>query len=247
MQGRNIYVPVSFYIYMKKYLFLLSLGLVASLCMTAQSDTTTVKKKSDFSKNFGIGFGVSYSMLSLESTPYVLPSDSARTGESRTKNNVGANISMFYNVHLGKGLTLRPTIEANIMRAQIEYDTELNIKKYSDVFPVSVEIPITLIKSFAISAADAEGYQKAFQVQLGVRPVLAVNNFMGIYPAMKTANINIDGGIGMPIKTKKLKFRCEAIYSYGLLNLIGKNDQDHHTYSISKLGRSFMGLRFYFN
>lgn len=239
LQGRNNYVPVCF-IAMKKILTLI-ISLFALLhAAQAQTDTTAVKKRSASSSNISLGFGFSYSMLTLRSSPFVLVDSTGEMGNSRVKNSLGANVSLCYNIELGERFLLRPGIDAHFMRASILYDTRLDNKKRGEVFPVAVEIPITAMYKIPSGTSSID-------LLLGIRPVIAVKQFRSLYPTLKDGNLNIDAGIGIPVKMKKLNCHVEAIYSYGLMNLIGKNDKDFYTNSVSYLGRSYAGLRLYFS
>lgn|GEM_PF-1919068 len=242
LQGRNDYVPVCFNT--MKRIFLLHILLLAFIhTATAQTDTTVVKKRSNVSKNIGIGFGFSYSLLSMSSSPFVLLDSTGKLGYSNIKNSLGANISLFYNVRLSERLYLRPGVDAHFLKAGIQYDTRLPNKKNSFVFPVAVEVPITASWSINKKGNFASGPY----VALGIRPTIAVEQFVSLYPTIKNTNLNVDAGLGLPVKMKKLAARVELIYSYGLFNLIGKKEDDFYTNSISSLGRNFVGLRFYFS
>lgn len=232
---------------MKKKSIVILVCLVTTLLGQAQSDTSVVKKKSAFSKNLGIGFGFSYASIGLESKPFVLNDSTGKLGYSQAENGFGANVSLFYNIPIGKNLVIRPGADAHFSGGAIVYDTEVNHKKRSEVLPVAVEIPIHLIWKFHYGNTQPDGFQPSINLNLGVRPVIAIKSFANAFPAMQSNNFNIEGGIGMPVKTKKKAFLVEVVYSHGLLNLIGTNQQDVYTTSVSDLRKSFAGLRLYFN
>lgn len=232
---------------MMKRILVITLLALLSIQLLAQTDTDVEVIKPKASKNFGLGFGISYSMLDMQSSPFVLVDSIGKMGESRIQNTLGLNISAFYNIHISEKFMLRPGVDANIMRAHILYDTRLNNKKRSDIFPVTAEIPITAIWKFPCGDIRNDGFQPSINAIIGIRPVVAIKQFKSAYPTTKDFNLNVDAGVGFPIKTKKLNFTIEAIFSYGLLNLIGENDEDFYTTSVSQLGRSYAGLRFYFN
>ncbi len=231
-----------------KHITLLCLALWITQSAWGQTnDTTVVKKKSNFSKNLGIGFGASYSIIGMKSSPYTLVDSTGLTGEVVAKNKLGVNVSLFYNIHAANRLIVRPGIDVHFMKAQLEYDTPYPNKKHSDIFPIAVEIPVHLIWKMKQGTPDADGRQTSLDLLCGLRSSIAIPQFVSLYPTMKETALNIDLGIGMPLKTSKSNFRIEAIYSHGILNLIGDNPQDFHTTSISSLHRSFAGIRFYFN
>lgn len=228
-------------------LIALSLGISANAQDTQDEDSTKVKGRSAFSRNLGFGFGISYSFLQLESSPYILVDSTGITGQSEVQNGLGFSGCLYYSIPITEKFLLRPGIEGHILRSRILYDNNQPNRQRTEAFPVTAEIPIAAVWMLPYGNSDEEGMRSSINVVLAARPVIAIPKAMGLYPAQKQANFNIDAGIGIPFSVSKLKFTMEAIFSYGLLNIIGTNENDFHTSSVSYLGRHFAGLRFYFN
>ena len=206
-------------------------------------DSTGVQKS--WGKNLTLYAGMNYSIITLESKPYFI--DSTRVGYSHAKNAAGASAGLAYYIKLGKNFMLRPGVEGNFTQSRIEYDTKVTHKESSGVFPLTVETPVALIFSRNVSGGFSADRRIWPEVQLAVRPVFPMKFFNSTRPAMETFNFNIDIGVGYPIQLKNAIMRTELIFSYGLLNIIGTDETDVKTSSISYLGRSFAGLRLYFN
>lgn len=229
---------------MKKGFLLLMFFCIVVPSGFSQSDTTSRRRerKEAILKNFGIGFGVSYSLLNLKSEAFLLNQNTGKLGNSHIKNKMGASVSLFSNINLGEQWKLRPTIEAHFLQATILYDTELINKKSSSIFPVAIEFPMTVIRNFSNNQGNEN-----LNLLAGVRPSVALKQVSSLYPQMKSFNLNVEAGVGVPVRIGNFKLRIEAIYSHGLFNLIEKNTDDFYTNSISYLGRNFAGFRFYFN
>ncbi len=226
---------------MMRYFYTI-LFLLLSIAALAQ-DTSEVDI--EHAKNFGFIVGTSYSNMRFESKAYFV--DSAGTsGKSNIRNSPGVSAGFCYYFRLNQWLLLRPSVEGNLLPVKIEYDTEINHRVYSSVFPLSIESPLCLI----VSKENNPGIKKSRRLpdfNFAIRPVFAVAALADIRPTLKTFNLNIDLGIGLPITMNKITMRAELFYSYGINNLIGTDENDFKTNTISYIGRSYTGLRLYFN
>ncbi len=225
---------------MKKIIFVLSI----CVCQLASAQDSS-KVDIEHAKNLGFILGASYSNLTFESKPYFL--DSAGTiGRSDFKNAGGISAGVCYYFHLGNHLLARPAVEANIMSPKIFYDTEVDHRSSSSVFPVAIETPLAFI--FSPSGYDQPEMKKRLpEIMCAIRPVFAIPAFVDLRPEIKTKNLNIDFGLGYPMKINKLTMRAELFYSYGIKNLIGVNEADFRTTSVSLITRSYSGLRLIIN
>ncbi len=225
---------------MKKIFFVLT---IFTFQMISAQDTSKVDIA--YAKNLSMVLGVSYSNLTFESKPYFL--DSAGTiGKSDFKNAAGLSVGVSYNFYLGNHFILRPSVEANFMSPEILYDTEIEHKISSSVFPVAIETPLALV--FSPTGYDQLDLTRRLpEIMCGIRPVFALAAFADLRPELKTKDLNIDFGLGYPMKVKKVTMRFELFYSYGLKNLIGVNEEDFRTTSISLINRSYSGFRVLIN
>jgi hypothetical protein len=233
---------------MFKHLYLLLTLLVAQVGVHAQETESTAKPRSgkQISERIVIGIGASYSIMELESTPFTLMDSTGTLGHISIKNKAGVNASVHYKIPLHERFSLRLGVEAHFLRPTLEYDQQMRNKKHSDIFPLEIEIPV--VAQFALgSKTNDEGDNRSPYIVAGVRPAIPLKQFMSIYPTTKSYNIHADFGVGIPLTSKQYGMKLEAVYSLGLINLIGKNDQDFHTTSIQTLKRSFVGLRLYFS
>jgi len=177
---------------MKKFLTLSIILLSVNHLVLAQemtADSTAVKKRNRSSKNIGLGFGTSYSILSLQSSPFVMVDSTGQLGESKVKNGFGINVSLCYNFKLGSRLQLRPGVEAHVMKASILYDAPLNLKQRAEIFPVAIEIPITLLWNFQLSSTRSDGTPNSIKALVGIRPVIPHQQFKSLHPATKDYNL----------------------------------------------------------
>ncbi len=229
------------FFFMMRYIFTL---LILTIAFSALSrDTTTVDI--EHAKNFGFILGTSYSNMRFESKSYLLDSIGT-SGKSNIRNSVGLSAGFFYYFRLNQWIMLRPGVEGNILPVKIEYDTEINHRTQSRVFPLAIESPMSII----ISKEDNPGLKEKRRLpdfNFSVRPVFAIAALADVRPTLKTFNLNFDVGIGFPITLNKITMRAELFYSQGIYNLIGKDDADFKTNTISYVGRSYTGLRLYFN
>lgn len=220
------------------------------LCATSQlgyaQDTDTTSAKSHTSKDVVFSFGLLYTNLSLTSEPYFADS-AGKIGYSNIENSGGLSLGVGYNLYPGKFLLFRPAIEAVVLPGRITYDTDINYRKKSDVWPVALEVPLTLIYSRNIHGGVVADKRTWPEIGLGVRPAFALEYFFDMRPTVKTFNINADVVLGVPVQLRKAKARIELLYSYGFNNLIGVDENDLQTYTVKELGRSYFGLRVVLN
>ncbi|MFM9984790.1 MAG: hypothetical protein ACKVOK_06120 [Flavobacteriales bacterium] len=234
--------------FLKTILLALALIQIQS-CFAEFRDTTskdTTKSRVAYASKFGLNFGFNYSFLRLESNPYFLE-DGNGFGEATAVNSPGMNAGMFWHEPLKEKTSIRFGIEASIMFNMIEYETGRLNKDRSQVFPLTIELPVSFIfgRHFRYDV-EAKSLRKS-GVMAGLRPVFPVPAFNSSQPVLKSFNLNIDVGVSKPVALKKSIMRTELFFSYGLLNMIGKDETDYKTKSIEYLGRSFVGLRMYFN
>ena len=216
---------------------LITILLIIHFCTNAQDSLDTSAKKGP--SKFSLGFGLSYSIMGFETRPYFIDS-SGKAGKSEIKNVVGVSASAGYMFQVSPRLMIRPSVEAHMMPAKISYDTEIDHKTISEVYPISVEIPIAAVYNLS-SKPNSPTAQLAF------RPVYAPETFSDPRPEINPFNLNLDIGVGMPFQIKKALVRMELYYSHGFLELIGENPDDYKTRSVKHLTRSFAGIRFYLN
>jgi len=224
---------------MRRIICILLIGFTISL--HAQDSTAVVKKSS----KLAILLGLNYSNLMLKSQAYFVTPE-GKVGKSNVQNSVGISIGLGYNVRLNNWLMLRPGVEGNITPANLEFDSEIDYRTLSDVFPLCVETPMTFIFSKQ-GNANLISMRSWPEIQLGLRPVFAIPNYLPIQPVQKHLSFNIDLGIGYAIRLKKSTMRSELVYSLGLTNIIGEDNENYKTYSVQELKRSFVGLRLFFN
>lgn len=226
---------------MKYYLFFLLLFGSFDFCIAQDSTEVNVPHP----QRMGFYLGGSYSNLSFESKPYFVDS-AGKVGRSNIKNAGGISAGICYYLRLSQWVLLRPAIEINMLPAKIEYDTEINHRTSSRVFPFALETPLSII----ISKEKNPGINERRKLPdfIGaIRPVFSIPALADVRPAIKTFNLNLDIGIGYPIELKAVTMRTELFYSFGLYDLIGKDENDYKTNSVQSLGRSFIGLRLFFN
>lgn len=227
--------------FMMRYLYTFFFLLISTVALT--QDTTEVDI--EHAKKFGFIVGASYSNMGFESKAYFVNS-AGTAGKSNIRNSAGVSAGFCYYFRLNQWILLRPSVEGNMMPVKIEYDTEINHRVHSNVFPLTVESPLCLIVSKE-NNPGIKNNRRLPDFNFAVRPVFAVAALAEIRPTLKTFNLNIDLGIGLPITIDKITMRAELFYSYGMNNLIGTNDKDFKTSTISYIGRSYTGLRLYFN
>lgn len=221
-----------------------ALSLLFYSCMAIAQDSTKVDV--EHAKNLGFYIGASYSLVSIDSKPYFTDS-AGKVGFSDVKNKVGLNAGLCYYVKLGKSLLFRPAVEVNMIPAVIQYDTDINHRDESGVFPFTFEVPIGFIYSRNVSGGITAYRRRWPEIGAAVRPVMAIPAFNSVRPKMKKYNLNLDLSLGYPIKLKRTTMRVEVLFSYGLFNLIGEDETDVKTYSVNTVGRSYAGMRLYFN
>jgi hypothetical protein len=233
---------------MLKHVYLLLTLLLAQVYVHAQETETTSKVRSTkrVSERIVIGVGASYSIMELESTPFTLVDSTGILGNVAVKNKAGVNASVHYQIPLHARFNLRIGLEAHFLRPTLEYDQQVLNKKRSDIFPLEIEIPVVAQFALGNKTNDA-GQNQTPYIVAGVRPAIPLKQFISIYPTTKSYNVHADFGVGIPFPSKQYGIKLEAVYSLGLINLIGKNEKDFHTTSIQTLKRSFVGLRLYFS
>lgn len=232
---------------MLKHIYLLLAFALIHHCSIAQDEAAqeTSKSRSTVRDRLFIGIGASYSVMELKAAPYTILDSTGRLGYVSAKNRAGINASIHYNIPLHNRFQFRLGIEAHYLRPTLEYDQRLLNKKHSDIFPVEVEIPVVV--QFALGSKTNEaGDNSTPYIITGFRPAIPLKQFISLYPTTKSYNLHADFGVGIPLSSNKYRIKLEAVYSLGLINLIGQNEQDFHTASIQTLKRSYAGLRFYF-
>lgn len=213
------------------------LFILQTLMLTAQDslDVKAPKKPS----NFALGVGVSYSIMGFESRPYFIDS-TGKVGQSEIINSAGFSASAGYMFKISNRFMIRPSIEAHMMPAKISYDTEIDHKTTSRVYPISLEFPIATVFNLTSKSNSPTA-------QLAIRPAYAPESYSDKRPLIDPFNLNLDLGIGLPIKVRKASLRTELYYSHGFFDLIGDDPDDYKTRSVKHLTRSFVGIRFYFS
>ena len=216
----------------------------ASVADSTMTDST--KSNAASAARFGLSFGFDYSLLSMRSNPYFLENGSG-LGEASAINSPGLSIGMLWYEPLREKTSLRFGLEATIMRTQIEYPTGKPRNENSQIYPLTIEIPVAFIfgRHFRYDLEAKSLFKTG--VMAGIRPVIPLSLFSSIQPVTKPFNLNVDLGISKPIALKKSIMRTELFFSYGLFNIIGKDETSYKTSSISFLGRNFVGLRMFFN
>lgn len=189
--------------------------------------------------NFALGFGLSYSVMGFESRPYFIDS-TGKVGNCEIKNVVGVSASVGYNFRINPRWMIRPLVEAHMMPAKIIYDTEIDHRTESRVYPISLEFPIAAVFNLTSKPMSPTA-------QVAVRPAYAPEAYSDKRPLIEPFNFQMDFGIGMPIKVHKATIRTELYYSHGFMELIGEDPDDYKTRSVKHLTRSFVGIRFYFS
>jgi hypothetical protein len=211
---------------------------------TAYSQDST-KVDVEHAKKLGFILGANYSNLGFDSKPYFL--DSAGTiGRSDFKNAGGVSAGICYYFNIGNHFFIRPAVEANIMAPKIYFDTEIDYRATSEVFPVCIETPLSFIYSFS-GIEKKQGAKQLPELMCAVRPVFSLSAFADLRPNMKSKNLNVDFGLGYPVRINKLTMRIEAFYSHGINNLIGENKEDLRSASVTLIERSYTGLRLLIN
>lgn len=239
-----------------KHVLVLLYTLCLALSMPAQvveaeekkADNKTEKVNSADKKmhQFGLSFGGSYSLLAMDAKPYFL-GDSTATALPEAINSAGLNIGLFWYQPMKEKWAWRLGMEANVMGSKIRYPRAGKDPETLGVYGFTLDFPLHFLFGRHYRAdLQAESFCK-WGILAGVRPVAALGLFNSLQPTVKNFNLNIDLGIGRGIALKSTTMRVEAFYSLGLFNVIGENDKDFHTNSISYLSRSFAGLRLYFN
>lgn len=210
----------------------------------AGQDSTAIKKAS--AKNFGLSAGASYSILVLKSTPYFTESGTVLRN-AEVVNAPGFNVGLFIYKPLKEKFSMRFAVDANMLPAYLSYDTGKPNKEESYIYPLTIDIPISFIygRHFRYDVEAKSLFRSGLIA--GIRPVIPLSLFNSTQPLLSGFNLNIDLGISQPIAMKKGIMRTDLFFSYGLLNLIGKDESNFRTNSINYLGRSFVGLRMYFN
>ncbi len=223
---------------------LCSCQLVAQENTPVVPDSTHARRGS--ARNFGLSFGASYSILQLNSSPYFSQVNSTLY-EARILNKMGANIGIFIYQPLKEKLSMRFAVDAHFLNAQLIYDTGKPNKEESTIFPLCIETPISFVygRHFRYDVEATSLFRTGFIA--GLRPVIPLKLFSNNQPILKSFNLNLDLGISQPVALKNSIMRSELIFSFGLLNIIGKDATNFRTNSISYLGRHFVAFKMYFN
>jgi len=209
---------------------------VSASVVFAQADSTSGKVAS--AKNFGIYGGASYSMLRLKSSPYFL-NESESLGNVSVANSVGISGGIFL---LFPSVQLRAAAEFNLMPCELIYETGKPNQEERMIYPLTVEIPISYLPPAII-----KGKRSDLGLVFGGRFVFPITIVGDDIPVVSSFNFNIDGGIRIPLRLTKSDASFELIYSYGVLNLIDKDEENFRNKSVQTLGRDYIGLRLYFN
>lgn len=224
---------------------MLCILLISATKFSAQEADSSVTKTAS-SKEMCISFGLLYSNLTLDSEPFFADS-AGKVGYSNINNGGGLSLGLAYNLYPGKYFLFRPGLETVILSGNIAYDTDINHQKKSNIWPVALEVPLTLIYSRNIHSGVVADKRTWPEIGLGIRPAIALEYFFDMRPTMKTFNLNADLVVGLPLRWKKANARIELIYSHGFNNLIGVDDDDLYTYIVNDVRRSYFGLRLVLN
>lgn len=205
--------------------------------MANDKDTTGVRA----SKDLGLYIGAAYSLGRMESKIIEQFNTSPKLNKS-----VGMSAGLCYNFYLGKKSIVRPALEAVFLPMSIEYPAQFNRTTERQVFPMSVEFPISWIySSFRTKSFPRPKAKPEFGLSL--RPVLAVKTLSELEPALRSTNLNTDVFVGYPFSNDKSVMRLELYYSHGWYNLIGSDPDSYYTSSITNLVRHVIGVRCMFH
>jgi hypothetical protein len=228
----------------------LSLSTWSQKVDTTTTDSLKLAKRAErrqSTQRFGLGFGTSYGWLDVDSKPY-FTGDSLAQGKASSVSAVGLNIGLFWHEPFAMRWSMRFGVEANLLYTALEYPTEKPKPSVSNIYPITIDIPLQLIMGMhhRDDVEQAKGKWKT-GVVAGLRPVVPLSVFHNSQPVVKNFNLNIDLGLSHPIVLKKTMMRSELFVSYALFNVIGSDQNDYRTASINRLARHFVGLRFFFN
>lgn len=227
-------------------MLLISLFLLCACMASNAQEADTVARNPRSSKDISLSFGILYSNLSLVSEPYFADS-AGKVGFSNIENAAGLSLGIGYSLYPGKYFLFRPAVEAVVLPGKITYDTDINYKKKSEVWPAAIEVPLTLIYSRNIHSEVVADKRTWPEIGVALRPAFALEYFFNMRPVQKTFNVNADVILGYPVRWKKSNIRLELLYSHGFNNIIGQDETDVQTYTISELGRSYFGFRVVLN
>jgi hypothetical protein len=191
----------------------------------------------------GIQWGLQYSQLKLESSPYFIEGGNGGIGKVSSRDMPG--IAAGLHVQFTK-LRLRAAVEASIMPSEIAYETgKGNMHEEHWVYPVTVELPITYFSP----RLHGEKSSKKFNPGLfgGVRFIAPISTFHDDYPAQTPFNMNLDAGVRIPLNFEGFSSSIELFYSFGMFNTIESDTEDYRNHTIQGLRKDFAGVRMYIN
>jgi hypothetical protein len=203
----------------------------------ADKDSTGVRA----SKDFGLYIGGAYSLGRVDSKPI-----EEFNASPKLSNSVGMLAGFCYNFYLGKKMIVRPAVEAFFLPMSIEYPAKFNRTTERQIYPMTVEFPVSWIySSFRTKSFPRPKAKPEFGFSM--RPVLAVKTLSELQPVLRSTNINTDVFIGYPFSNDKSVMRLELYYSHGWYNLIGNDPDNYYTSSITNLVRHVIGVRCMFH
>ena len=205
--------------------------------LAADKDSTGVRA----SKDLGLYIGGAYSLGRMESKTI-----EEFNASPQLSNSIGMLAGFCYNFYIGKTSIVRPAVEAFFLPMSIEYPADFGRTTMRQVFPMTVEFPVSWIySSFRTKSFPRPKAKPEFGFSL--RPVLAVKTLSELQPVLRSTNINTDVFIGYPFSNDKSVMRLELYYSHGWYNLIGNDPDNYYTSSITNLVRHVIGVRCMFH
>ena len=219
------------------FLLIVLLGWCFGGLAAADKDSTGVRA----SKDLGLYIGGAYSLGRMDSK--LIEEFNA---SPKLSNSVGMLAGFCYNFYLGKKMIVRPAVEAFFLPMAIEYPAKFNRTTERQIYPMTVEFPVSWIySSFRTKSFPRPKAKPEFGFSM--RPVLAVKTLSELQPVLRSTNINTDVFIGYPFSNDKSVMRLELYYSHGWYNLIGNDPDNYYTSSITNLVRHVIGVRCMFH
>ncbi|MFM7729603.1 MAG: hypothetical protein ACKO6L_01040 [Flavobacteriales bacterium] len=199
-------------------------------------------EESNDSRRGKVGISVSgvRTMFSYKSAAYVLVDSTQELGTSDFRNATGIAGGVTFRKPLREGWSFRAAFEGVVTSPFIEFDSQVNYRERSIVFPLTVELPMMLIRH--LKPALALGHE----VGIGIRPAMAIPGGQPAFPKLKQYYFCIDASYGVALQRPKSEVRCELFASYCPINLIGTGS-DYKTQSITNIRRNMIGVRFIFD
>jgi hypothetical protein len=219
------------------FLAIILLGCGFGSLIASDKDSTGVRA----SKDLGLYIGAAYSLGRMESKTI-----EEFNAAPKLSNSTGMLAGFCYNFYLGKKMIVRPAVEAFFLPMSIEYPASFNRTTQRQIYPMTVEFPVSWIySSFRTKTFPRPEAKPEFGFSL--RPVLAVKTLSELQPVLRSTNINSDVFIGYPFSNDKSVMRLELYYSHGWYNLIGNDPDNYYTSSITSLVRHVIGVRCIFH